>query len=991
MKKKLFMFLALIFVGIGLVMAQTQVRGTVVDENGDPAIGATIQIKGTTQGTVTDIDGKFTISAPANGTIVVSYVGYTTQEVPVSANVRVELQTDSELLDDVVVVGYMQRKISATTASVVKVSSKEIEERPTANPMDALQGKVAGLQVFTSSGEPSQFSSMKLHGVGSLGAGSAPLYILDGIPVATSTIMSANPNDFESIQILKDAAATSIYGARAANGVVYITTKRGKVQERAQITVRGQYGTSSLANTDYYKQFMNTEEFLKMSSEFGIYSDGTINSIKEQYGMNDTQWYKYYLRSGVPTYQGDVSISGGAGRTNYYVSAGAFSQEGMREGTSYSKYNLRSNLNSQLNRIMRLGLNTSIAYDNANVSPFERNNTSGGGLAFLAPPFYTHIDPETGKDYEEIIPGWNRVTPKYFTKHQKSHEKTLYYNVSGNILINPIEGLDLRSQAGLEVGDYFYDRYRLASHISAPNNGFGTKDFSRRTTLTITNTAQYNFDIDDNNDLTILAGHEFIDYNYHYFRANASGMQDDRLMLLPNGTNRTVDEAKSEYAFLSYFGQLSYDYGEKYFIDLVARNDASSRFGKNKRNGMFWSTGLMWKAKKENFLQDVNWIDELDIKFSIGTQGNADIGNYNSYALAGQSGQYNQQPGWGLTSPGNDDLGWEKQRKTSVGVDARLFNFMNMNVEYYHRLTSDMLMDVPLPLTSGVPQDGLGFASVTKNVGKYLNQGVDIHFDFDIIKRRDAGLTAYINFNYNKDKVIELFQDRDSWILPGYGFGYIVGEPVNFVYPIFKQINPQTGYPEWYLPGENIAETTKGEVTSTFNDTLEQNTGIRRNTPMVGGFGISGDFKGFYLQADFSFALGKNMISNDRYFFENPINFAGFNQSKNVMNYWKEPGDNAEFPSLEYLNNVSPLLTEFDSRMIQNASFMRLKNLSIGYNLPKKLFNHKIITGAKVYVTGRNVLTFTNFTGTDPEIDSNLTLGAYPNSKQFIVGFELNF
>ncbi len=974
-------------------MAQTQVRGTVVDDKGEPVIGASVQLKSDmTKGASTDIDGKFTLSVPNGATLVVSSIGMINQEVKAQPNMKIVLKADNQVLDDVVVVGYMARKVASTSASVVKVDSKAIEEKPTANPMDALQGKVSGLQVYTSSGEPSAFSSIKLHGVGSLGAGSDPLYIMDGMPVAQATVMSANPNDFESIQVLKDAAATSVYGARAANGVIYITTKKGKVNERANITVRGQYGVSNLANPSYYDKMMNTSELFQLWSELGVYKQATIDNLKNKYGQNDTKWWKYYLRNNVPTYQGDVSISGGAGRTNYYISGGMFSQEGMREGSDYKKFNLRSNINSQLNSILKVGLNTSIAYDLINTSPYARNSTGGGGLAFLAPPFYTYIDPETGKEYEELIPGWNRETPKYYTSKLRSTEKTLYYNLSGNIEAKPIEGLTLRSQAGLELADFYYDRYRLPSYRGALGNGFGTKDFARRATKTFTNTAQYNFSINEVNNFSFLLGHEFIDYKYLYFRANASGIQDDRLILLPSGSNKTVDESKAEYAFLSYFTQLSYDYAGKYFVDLVARNDASSRFGKNKRNGLFWSVGLLWKAKKESFLQDVDWLDEFDAKFSIGTQGNADIGNYNAYANAGQIGQYYGKSGWGLTSPGNDDLGWEKQTKTSLGFTAAMFKKLKFNVEFYNRLTSDMLMAVPLPMTTGIPQDDMGFASVTRNVGKYLNRGVDLRVDYNFIRTKNGGLDGYFNFNYNQDKVIELFQDRNSWILPGYGFGYIVGQPVTFVYPIFKQINPDNGYPEWYVPGDDIAVINKNEVTSNFDSTLEQNTGIRKNTPMVGGFGLSGDYKGFYMQADMTFALGKYMISNDRFFFENPYQFAGMNQSKSTLNYWKKPGDNVMLPGLDYVNNVSPLFTEFDSRMIENASFMRLKNLSIGYNLPKKyLSSQKIFTGAKIYLTGRNLLTITKFQGPDPEVDSNLSLGAYPNSRQFIVGCEINF
>ena len=990
MKRKLTMFLALFFLGIGIMTAQTQVRGTVVDENGDPVIGATIQIKGTTQGTVTDANGKFTLSAPTSGTLLISYVGYKSQEVAVSANVNVLLQTDTQLLEEVVFIGYMQRKITATSASVVQVSSKVIEEKPTANAMDALQGKVAGLQVYTSSGEPSQLSSLKLHGVGSLGAGSDPLYIVDGVPVSTATIRSMNTNDFESFQVLKDAAATSIYGARAANGVIYITTKRGKAGERAQITARGSYGVSNLANPDYYRQLMNTDELLRVWQELNIRSKNQIKEIRDKYGNNNTEWWKYYLRQNVPTYQADVAIKGGNNTTNYYVSGGVFSQEGMRVASNYNKFNVRTNLNSQLNEITRIGLNTNIAYDLINASPYERNSTVGGGIAMMAPPYFSYIDPETGKEYEEMIAGWNRLVPKYDTEKTPSTQKTIFINSAGNIALTPIRGLTLRSQVGLELADYFYDRARLASHRKAPANGFGTKDFYRQRTWTFTNTAQYAFNVAEDNNITFLLGHEFIDYKRHYIRANASGMQDDRLMLLPNGTNKTVDETKKEYAFLSYFGQFSYDFREKYFVDLVLRNDASSRFGKNKQNALFWSAGFLWKAKKENFLTDTDWLTTLDLKFSIGTQGNADIENYQSYALAGQIGQYGEKPGWGLTSPGNDDLAWERQRKITFGIKSQMFKKFSIDLEVYHRLTSDMLMDVPLPLTSGVPQDDLGFASVTKNVGKYLNQGVDLRLDYTFINKKDVNLSSYINFSFNKDKVVELFQDRNSWILPGYGFGYIVGQPVTFVFPIFKQVNPETGVPEWYLPGDDIAITKKDEVTSQFSDVLEQNTGIRRNTPTVGGFGLSGDYKGLYLQADFTYALGKYMISNDRFFYENPYVFPSLNQSKRMLNYWKQSGDITDLPGLDYVKGGR--FMQFDSRLIENASFMRLKNLSIGYNIPKKyLGSQNILTAAKVYVTGRNILTFTKYTGPDPEVDSNLSLGAYPNSKQFIFGFELNF
>lgn len=995
MKRKLFMFLALCLMTIGSVLAQTQVRGTIVDEHGDPAIGASIQIKGTTQGTTTDIDGNFTLSAPANGTLVISYVGYQTQEVAVAATLNIVLKTDAEMLDDVVVIGYSQRKLAATSASVVKVSSKEIKEKPTANPFDAIQGKVSGLQVYTSSGEPSAISSIRLHGTGSLGAGSSPLYILDGVPVTSGAIQSLNHNDIESFQFLKDAAATSIYGARAANGVVYITTKKGVASERAQISVRGQYGVSKLANTAYFDQLMNTDEMLRYMEEVGIQSPEQIQKIRDQYGMNDYKWYNFYYQD-APTYNADVNISGGKGSTNYYISSGFLRQQGLRAGSDYKKMNLRMNLNSALNDIIKVGLNSSVSYDFAKTNPFEGNNTTGGGIAVMAPPYYTPYDENGNEYYDKIIPGWQRYNPKFMMANQQRNNETLYLNLAGNVTITPFENFTIRSTAGLELSDYTFHYFYNPSYPAALGDGAAERDFSRSMTFTTNTTAEYKFNVADDHNFSALIGHEFVDYDYSSFYAYGTGLVDDRLMLLGNITkDKELGESFSEYAFLSYFGQFSYDYLNKYYLDLVVRNDASSRFGKNRRNATFWSTGLLWKLKKEDFLQSASWLNDLDLKFSIGTQGNADIASYKANPLVGTTSQFNGKVGWGLSTPGNPDLGWEKQTKATIGITTRMFDRLGVNLEFYNRVTSDMLMDVPMPYTTGNPLDAIGFASITSNVGKYQNRGIDLRIDYDFLKGRDYDLSGYLNFNYNKDKVLELFQGRDSWILPGYGFGYIVGQPVVFVYPIFKGINPDNGYAEWYIPGDNVAEkvTDDSKVTPYFNDNLEQNTGIPLYTPMTGGFGLSGSYKGFYMTADFGFALGKHMISNDKYFFENPLSFMpSLNQNRSVFDYWKKPGDNARFPSLEYNYNIDSRITWFDSKMIENASFMRMKNLTVGYQIPANfLKSQKVFTAAKVYVTARNLFTITNYQGMDPEVDSNLSFGANPNTKQFMVGAEISF
>lgn len=976
------MFLALFFIGVGIITAQTQVRGTVVDEEGVPVVGATILIKGTSQGTVTDGSGNFTLSAPASGTLVVSYVGYVTQEVPVSSNVRVILTTDSEVLEDFVVIGYGSgRKISSTVGSVVKVSSKDIIDKPIPNAMDALQGKVPGLQIFTSTGEPSQISSIRLHGSGSLGASSEPLIVLDGIPIQSSTFRGLNPKDFESIQVLKDASATSIYGARAANGVIYVTTKRGAIAEKATVTISGQLGYSSLANTDYFESFMNADELLKFFVDSKYRTQAQVDEIKANY-PNDFKWYKFYHKDKAPTRSTDISINGGAGRTNYFISGGYAFSEGLRYRSDYKRYTLRSNINTQVNEWFRIGINNSLAYDDYQSNPYDWNSTNGG-LSMLAPPYYSPYDKD-GNEYPDYMPGWNRYNPKYLADKMPNPVKNVFLTTTGFAELKPIKGLTLRAQGGFEGMDSRSSYVRYPSYKGSLNNGLVSESFARRMSFTSTNTAEYQFTINDDHNFIALLGHEYVDYRYANFSAEASGYTDDRLLQLSAGAkDKLVSGGKNEYAFLSYFGRLEYDFQEKYFFNFSLRNDASSRFGKDNQNAIFWATGVMWHAKKEDFLKDVNWLKQLTAKFSVGTSGNAEIGNYNSYALVGTASQYDGETAWAISTPGNPKLSWENQLKYTFGLKFDLFGRLRGDVEFYNRETTSMLVSVPYPYTSG-------FANVTENVGKLTNSGIDLRIDADVWKDKKGNyVTPYITFNYNKEKVVELFQGKDYWIIPNTGVCWAVGQPRSFFYPVFHQINPQTGLPEWFLPGDNITVNQQDpeKVSSTFSSAkLQQSTGKPRYAPYNGGFGIEATHSGVYFQADFAFSLDKYLISNDAYFFENPSVFPGFNQRKVVNDYWKQEGDIARFPKL------GVQFTQFDSRLIDNASFLRMKNITLGYSFPRSLLSRtNFFTGAKVFVTGRNLLTWTNYSGPDPEVDSNLTLGVNPNTKQVSFGVEFSF
>jgi TonB-linked SusC/RagA family outer membrane protein len=981
MKKILMLFGLMLVMGISVYGQQIRISGTVTDgSDGSTLPGVTVLVKGTTTGTTTDMNGRYELNTSADAVLVFTFIGMVNEEVAVANRpiINVTMMPDIKSLSEVVVVGYgTAREVGTVIGSISTVKSDKLQDKPSANAMDALQGKVAGLQVYSSSGEPSQSSSIRLHGVGSLGASNVPLYVLDGIPIGANNVLGLNPNDFESVTVLKDASATSIYGSRAANGVIFITTKSGTRDSKAKITVNAQSGSSSLANTDYFENFMNTTELTGFWLETGVRNKAEIDKLLTDY-PNDTQWYKYYYKESAPTYQGDIAIQGGSNRTRYYVSGAYFFQDGLAYRSAYERYSMRANVNSSANDWLSFGSNIGLSTDERQTNPFGTNNTNRG-LGMLAQPFYSPLD-ENGKRYEGVIPGWGRYDPVYLAEKQPGLGKNNQGNISAFVQINPIEGLTIKSQGGID--GYFYRSHTLSkpSFLGSLNNGNLTEYFSQSVTRTLTNTAEYKFRFNNRHNFIALVGQESVDNAYEFFQASSTGLTDDRLLLLTAGpNNRNVGHGKSEYAFLSYFGRLDYNLSNKYFADFSLRQDASSRFGKDNRTAMFYAAGVMWNAKREDFLRNNNLISALQMKASIGTSGNSEIGNYTHLAMIGTA-QYDGGTGWLISTPGNPTLQWESQQKFTTGAKIAFLDRFRFDVEFYNRTTASQLISVPYPYTSG-------FISIMENTGSISNTGIDVDFNFDVLRRKDFYVTPYFNINYNKNKVTELFQDKDFWVIPNTGVAWAIGQPIAFFYPIFAGIDPADGMPMWYVPGEDRSKTRKEETTKVFNNAaLQQNTGIERYAPIAGGFGLNAGYKGFDVSVDFAYVEGKYLINNDRYFFENPNVFGGFNQSKSILDYWKEPGDQTAFPK------YGVQFMQFDSRLIEDASFIRMKNITLSYTLPKSLVEKTgLLTGSRVFVTGRNLLTFSNYSGPDPEVDSNLSLGANPNTKQVSMGLSFTF
>ena len=779
MKRKFMLLLTCLFIGIGLVTAQvTKVTGTVIsEEDGLPVVGASILVKGTAVGTVTDMDGKFQLpNIPSSAkTLVISFIGMQSQELPIKQTMNVILKPDTETLEEVVVLGYGSgKKIGSIVGSVAKVNSEKLSAKPVANAMDALQGQVSGLQVYTSSGEPGSSSSSYIRGVGSLTADNEPLYVLDGTPVSSSVMVMMNPNDFESVTVLKDASATSIYGSRAANGVIYITTKRGKIGEKAVITASGNYGTARLARR--VSNPMNSTELLNYQLSHGIIKQETYDKYINS-GI-DTNWEDYFFKDDAPTYQANLSIQGGSNKTMYYVSGSYYFQDGITPRSEYNRYTFRSNLESRPTDWLRFGANFGATYDEQQTSLFTyqgSNNLNGGIFGTILNPTYYNPYGEDGSKLD-VIPGLNRYSPYYLSDKQPSSSNTAQLDGTAFIQLNPIEGLTIRSQFGIEAYDFRQTSKRLASHPNATQGGYTYEAFRRNAKLTITNTAEYNFKIKDIHDFTILIGQEGIKNDYQRFGSETTGQSDDRLSMLEAGTAATLLGADENdlytYQFLSFFGRINYALNDKYFADFSIRNDASSRFGKDNRNAIFMSGGLMWNMKKESFLEDVNFLSDLKLKASIGTTGNSSIGNYDHLALVGTN-LYNAQGGWKINTPGNGDLGWEKQTLANIGIEASFWNKYRIELTYYNKKTSNMLMDVPVPYTSG-------FSSITQNVGSMTNSGVEIAVSLDLLKTKDWFVGFNMNYAYNKNKITELFYGYDEWAMPNYLVSYNVGEPVQY-------------------------------------------------------------------------------------------------------------------------------------------------------------------------------------------------------------------
>lgn len=922
----------------------------------------------------------------------ISYIGMETQEVEIQSELRIILRPNTELLDEIVIVGYgTGKKLGSVVGSVSTVNTQKLEAKPNMNFGDALQGQVAGLQVMTSSGEPTETSSMRIRGLSSLNAGTEPLYILDGAPVSSSVFTSLNPNDIEHITVLKDAASTSIYGARAANGVIFITTKRGKGGETAEVTIRGIYGISQLPDMD--KDMMNAQQFMQFQAMVNpsIVNDPNYQKQLERvnkYGLS-MDWMDYVMNNNAPTYSADASISGTSGSTNYYVSAGHFDQEGTSYQSYLKRHNFRVNLNTKVNDWLRIGVNSYMSYRkySSTMSPTSSSGTLYTNtpltLARMGRPIdfpYEIIENADGtwsRGEDLLIMSSGGTNPMFMYENSRSVSEQTRGNLNAFEEITPIKGLTIRAAQAYEG---FILKYRSTSDPWENNefNGSVGEQFQRGSQWTFTNTAEYKHSFNTKHNLTLLAGQESIMYSTDNFNVSGKGITDVRLNQIGHLDNSTLSAGggKQEYVFNSYFFRGEYNYDEKYYVEASFRRDGSSRFSKDNRWASFYALGLMWDLKKEQFMDNVEWVNDLRLKASYGTTGNSEIGNYAALGLIASDNSYNYNggSGWIVGTVGNNALTWETQKNLTVGVATRLFDRVDFSLDYYHKLTVDMLMDIPLSYTTG-HGSGMG------NVGSLLNTGVEISAGVDIFNNNDFMWRIQGTFAYNKTEIRKLYNGLDELAMPDYGMKWEVGhDPYEYYLVEYAGVDPRDGEAMFY--------DLNGNKTKNLSTDYMQLCGLNMISPWTGGFGTTVSWKGLTLNADFSWIGERYLFNKERLFTENPANLSAINQTTTMLDMWMEPGQVTNVPKASVSRNYFGVTTYF----YENAAFVRLKNLTLSYDLPSQLLKKtKVVKGAKIFFTGRNLLTFTGFSGLDPEVDSNGYLAQYPNPKQYSIGLEVKF
>jgi len=997
------------------------INGRVTNETGETLVGVNIILKGTTVGTTTDVSGNYTFDVPnLTGTLVFSYIGYATQEIPINNRqvINVSLAPDVQSLQEIQIIGYGTQSKAEVTSAIASVSSEQIKDMPLVGLDQAIQGRAAGVQVTNNSGAPGGGVSIRIRGTSSLGAGNEPLYVVDGVPINNTQtfnqqtgeervngMSNINPADIQSIEILKDAASTSIYGARAANGVVLITTKRGKAG-KPQIDLNTWYGFSQVTNR---YDLLGASDFAVLVNE-GLSTVNVAPVFTQEFINNptvDTDWQSEIFRT-APTANVNFSTRGGSENTQYMLSLGYMDQQGVIIESRFKRYNLRINLDQKINDKFKIGNSLAVSYtNNDRLRNTGAARSDGGEQNFLfGSPVLTSSharspatpvrDPVSGEySFDPLAPLF--PNPVAMAEAQDINNNTV--RAIGNVFAEYeiIKGLRFRTQLGTDI------RYENEDFFMPPfpdqRQGNGTGRASVRTfneTLWLTeNYLTYDFTLGKSHNFQALAGASFQESQWESSFAYVAGFGSDRIKTLNGGSQiLTSTSAAESWGISSYFGRLNYNLNEKYLFSFNYRVDGSSRFGVNNKYGHFPSASVGWNVIEEDFMQGIRAISNLKIRGSYGITGNQEIGNYSHLGTLGVGGgtnlgrNYLNRLGAVVNNIPNEDFSWEQTTQFNAGADVGLFNNrLNITADYYIKTTSDLLLNIPLPRTSG-------FGSTLTNIGEMENRGLELAVNTVNVDGALSWRTG-LNFSMNQNKVLSLVdgQDiriRESIVREGHPISFFLFEREQFV-------DPTTGV-------TLIVDQDESGGVPNDNDRLITDSPLPKH---IGGFTNEFRYKGFDLNVFFQWSYGNKIFNNTRKWMEEMRrdlqSTIGYNTTREAFDQrWQESGDQTEYPGVFYdLRNQNHFLPH--NGWLEDGSYLRLKTLTLGYNFPVTLNERLKISNARVYFSSNNLLTFTNYSGYDPEVShftgeglggnvaTGYDYGTFPQPKTFVMGLNLSF
>lgn len=958
-----------------------KVSGRVTDSKTGEAIpGVNVVIKGTSSGTITDFEGRYTLDVPnAESVLVFSFIGYMNKEVTVGdrTTINVGLVEKSENIEEVVVVGYGTSSKKLLTSSVSSVDAEDIENTVSNGIEAALQGKTSGVQITQNSGTPGAAITMNIRGKSSISAGTQPLYVIDGIPMITGDFgqlsfegqgidaaSDINPNNIESITILKDASAAAIYGARAGNGVVLITTKTG-TKKKTRINFKSYYGiqeawkTLDMLDAEGWKEYVST-----FNPDFVASLDPNIN----------TNWVDEVMRK-APVTNTELSIAGGEEKTTFFVSGRYFAQQGIVLGSDYQKGNGRVNIDHDISKRLKVGAKVAVNYSINN--RIIGDQTINGVLpnAISKPPVYAVKD-EFGNYLEEGF--WDNPVA---IGNEVTNEARTFRNINNMYAeIDLIPGMKFKNQWGIDVYHLNERRYEPTTvDRGAESNGIGISARSEVMKITQQSTLTYNKAFGKHN-FDFLLGYSFENTRERYNFIRGNNFPSDALQYLESAIIETAASSGRDEGIQSLFGRVKYNYQDKYLLSFSLRHDGSSKFGENNKYGTFPAFSIAWRISEEDVIRSISTaISELKLKFSYGITGNDKIGDFRYLNLYSSGYNYYGNSGIIPTQIPNPDLKWETTNNMNAGFDLSLFkDRLSLSTDFYLNKTTDLLLNRPLPGNSG-------FTSVSANVGELENKGFDIQLSA-VILNGELNWSTGMNFSLNRNKIVQLYEDQPILDQGRGGNAAIVGEPIGVFYMYESLgVDPSTG--------DLVFDDVNGD--DQYTDVDRQVVGDP-NPVFTGGFNNNISYKGFDLSIFLQYSYGNDIFNGTRQYAEAMKFGTSDNQLATIKDRWQKPGDVTYVPRTDGKYNLFPL----SSHYIEDGSYLRVKQVTLGYNFSGSMLGKtNILQRARIYVQAQNLFTFTPYSGMDPEVNysgvgtivSGTDFFTFPQVRTFTVGVSLGF